>query len=107
VLDAVVGEPTFHDLIEPYSVVTDSRGRIIVTDPGAGGIDIFDFARHKFKFISRHKGRRSLVYPQCVAVDAADNIYVTDSYSGTIFVFRCKWEIPARDRISGRWRRLF
>ncbi len=85
--DAVVGEPRFHDLIEPYSVVTDSRGRIIVTDPGAGGIDIFDFARHKFKFISRQKGRRSLFYPQCVAVDAADNIYVTDSYSGTIFVF--------------------
>ena len=85
--DAVVGESNFHDLIDPYSVVTDSHGRIIVTDPGAGGIDVFDFARHKFKFISRDKGRRSLFYPQCVAVDAADNIYVTDSYSGTIFVF--------------------
>jgi DNA-binding beta-propeller fold protein YncE len=86
-LDAVVGEPQFHDLIDPYSVVTDSRGRIIVTDPGAGGIDIFDFARHKFTFISRRKETNGMVSPQCVAVDSADNIYVTDSYSGKIFVF--------------------
>jgi DNA-binding beta-propeller fold protein YncE len=86
-LDTVVGQPKFHDFIEPYSVVTDSRGRIIVTDPGAGGIDVFDFTRHKFKFISRWKDKDGMVSPQCVAVDAADNIYVTDSYSGTIFVF--------------------
>ncbi len=86
-LDAVVGQPGFHDFIEPYSVVTDSRGRIIVTDPGAGGIDVFDFTRHRFKFISRWKDKDGLVSPQCVAVDAADNIYVTDSYSGKIYIF--------------------
>ncbi len=86
-LDVVAGEPTFHDLIVPYDVVTDSRGRIIVTDPGASGIDIFDFVRHRFKFVSRQKHRDPMISPQCVAVDAADNIYVTDSYSGKIFVF--------------------
>jgi DNA-binding beta-propeller fold protein YncE len=87
-VDAVVGEPnTPKEFIAPYSVVTDSRGRIIVTDPGADGIDIFDFARHKYKFISHRRGKDVLVSPQCVAVDAADNIYVTDSSSGKIFVF--------------------
>jgi DNA-binding beta-propeller fold protein YncE len=86
-LDSVAGEPNTHVLITPYGVVTDSRGRIIVTDPGAEGIHIFDFAQHKYKFISRHKDPDNLVSPQCVAVDAADNIYVTDSYSGKIFVF--------------------
>gem|GEM_PF-247631 len=86
-LDAVVGEPTLHKLADPYSVVTDSRGRIIVTDPGAGGIHIFDFTRHKYKFISHRKDKDGIVSPQCVAVDAGDNIYVTDSYSGKIFVF--------------------
>ena len=86
-LDVVVGEPQFHELIDPYSVVTDSRGHIIVTDPGAGGIDIFDFAKHKFKFISRRREKNGMVAPQCVAVDTEDNIYVTDSYSGKIFVF--------------------
>jgi len=86
-LDAVAGEPQFHALIAPYSVVTDSRDRIIVTDPGAAGIHIFDFAEHKYKFISHQKDTDGLESPQCAAVDAADNIYVTDSYSGKIFVF--------------------
>jgi len=86
-LDAVAGEPEFHGLINPYSVVTDSSGRIIVTDPGAAGIHIFDFTQHKYKFISHQKSTDGMVSPQCVAVDAADNIYVTDSYAGKIFVF--------------------
>jgi sugar lactone lactonase YvrE len=86
-LDAVAGEPEFHGLIAPYSVVTDSRDRIIVTDPGVAGIHIFDFTEHKYKFISHRKSTDGMVSPQCVAVDAADNIYVTDSYAGKIFVF--------------------
>ncbi len=86
-VDIVAGAPEFHTLVSPYEVVTDSRGRIIVTDPGAGGIHIFDFGQQKYKFISREKDQDGLVTPQCVAVDAADNIYVTDSESGKIFVF--------------------
>ena len=86
-IEAVAGESEFHALIAPYSVVTDSKDRIIVTDPGAAGIHIFDFTQHKYKFISRQKDSDGLHSPQCVAVDAADNIYVTDSYSGKIFVF--------------------
>ena len=34
VVDVVAGEPDFHYLVSPYSVTTDSRGRIIVTDRG-------------------------------------------------------------------------
>ena len=86
-LDVVAGEAELHALINPYSVATDSHGRIIVTDPGAGGIHIFDFTLHKYKFLSRIKDRDGLDSPQCVAVDADDNIYVTDSYTGKIFVF--------------------
>ena len=87
VLNAVAGEPAYHALINPYSVVTDSQSRIIVTDPGAGGIHIFDPVQHKYKFISRSKDVDGMSSPQCVAVDAEDNIYVTDSYEGKIFVF--------------------
>jgi DNA-binding beta-propeller fold protein YncE len=87
-LNVVVGAPDYHRMMRPYSVVTDSHGRIIVTDPGAGGIHIFDFSQQKYKFISHEKGNDSLEVPQCVALDAADNIYVTDSEAGKIFVFR-------------------
>jgi len=87
-VDVVAGEPDHPHLMRPYSIAVDSRGRAIVTDPGANGIHIFDFENHKYKFLARRdKGRESMRSPQCVALDAQDNIYVTDSESGKIFVF--------------------
>jgi DNA-binding beta-propeller fold protein YncE len=87
-LDAAIGEPTRHRMLRPYSIAIDSRGRAIVTDPGAMGIHIYDFAQHKYKFVTRRdKDENTLRSPQCVAVDAQDNFYVTESESGRIFVF--------------------
>jgi DNA-binding beta-propeller fold protein YncE len=87
-VDVIAGEPEFHSLVRPYSIATDSRGRIIVTDPGAEGVHIFDFGQRKYKFIERQgKSRDAMRTPQCVAVDAQDNIYVTDSDAGEVFVF--------------------
>jgi len=75
VFDLVVGAPDLHFLVRPYSVVTDSHGRIIVTDPGAQGVHIFDFAQQKYKFIERKdKSKDAMLAPQCVAVDDKDNI---------------------------------
>ena len=88
VFDIVVGQPDLHFLVRPYSVVEDSRGRVIVTDPGAQGVHIFDPVQQKYKFIERKdKNKDAMLAPQCVAVDDKDNIYVTDSESGKIFVF--------------------
>ncbi len=88
VVDVVIGSPEYHSMVRPYSVTTDSKGRIIITDPGAHGVHIFDFEKEKYKFLSRQDtGKNPLVAPQCVAVDQEDRIYVTDSDSGKIFVF--------------------
>ncbi len=87
-VDIAIGEPDFKYLVSPYSVVTDSRGRIIVTDQAAAGVHIFDFAQQKYKFLSRRDtGKDPMIMPQCVAVDAQDNIYVSDSEAGKVFVF--------------------
>ena len=86
--DFVVGQPDLHFLVRPYSIVSDSRGRIIISDPGAVGVHIFDFGQQKYKFLSRRdKGKDPMLAPQCVAVDDKDNIYVTDSEAGKIFVY--------------------
>ncbi|MGO9338121.1 MAG: 6-bladed beta-propeller [Terracidiphilus sp.] len=87
-IDIIAGAPDYHSLVRPYSIATDSHGRIIITDPGAEGVHIFDFAQQKYKFIQRNdKDKDAMRTPQCVAVDAQDNIYVTDSDAGEIFVF--------------------
>ena len=36
VVDVIAGQPDFHYLVSPYSVVTDSRGRIICYRCGRG-----------------------------------------------------------------------
>ena len=86
--DIVVGEPDFKQMVRPYGIAVDSRGRVIVTDPGMAGVHVFDAAQHKYKFLERQdRSKDEMFEPQCVAVDSKDNIYVTDSKSGRIFVF--------------------
>lgn len=87
-LNVIAGEAEVRGLVRPYGIAVDSRGRAIVTDPGARGVHIFDLARNKYKFIERvEKSKDPMEAPQCVALDAQDNIYVTDSQAGKIFVF--------------------
>jgi len=86
VVDLVAGPPDYRQLIRPYGITTDSRGRIIVADPGARIVHVFDFARKKYHCLQGGKGE-DLQSPIGVAVDAQDNVYVTDSISGKIFVF--------------------
>jgi DNA-binding beta-propeller fold protein YncE len=90
-LDVVAGEPDYKQMVRPYSIAVDSRGRVIVSDPGLGGVHLFDIAQRKYKFLERQeKGKDSMLEPQCVAVDANDTIYVTDSKAGKIFVWDAK-----------------
>ena len=86
VVDFVAGAPEYRSLVRPYSIAVDSRGRVIVTDPGIPGVHVFDFNQQKYKLIER-EGKEAFAAPQCVAVDADDNFYVTDSEAGKIFVF--------------------
>lgn len=87
-VDVVAGEPEYKAMVRPYGIAVDSHGRVIVTDPGMGGVHIFDAEQHKYKFLERKdKGKDAMRMPQDVALDAKDNIYVTDSSVGKVFVF--------------------
>jgi DNA-binding beta-propeller fold protein YncE len=88
VLDILAGkadEKKANSMLQPAKVTTDSKQRIIVTDPSAARVHIFDFVNRKYSSIAPQDG--SLRVPLGVAVDADDNIYVTDVARGMILVF--------------------
>jgi DNA-binding beta-propeller fold protein YncE len=86
VVDLVVGSADLHRMVRPYDIATDSQGRVIVTDPGAELVHIFDFAKQKYHKLEG-SGKENFKSPIGVAVDANDNIYVADSELGKVFVF--------------------
>src|SRR5271165_541588 len=70
----------------PQHVATDSRQRLIISDPEGGAVHVLDPAgRTSFRIASG--GGRRLHQPAGVAVDADDNIYVADSDRGMLGVF--------------------
>ncbi len=76
-------------LVRPYGLTHDSLGRLIVADPGERAVHIFDPEKRKYQIIRAQK-RAPLASPIGVAVDGADNIYVTDSLRARIYVFTNK-----------------
>ena len=70
----------------PQYLTTDSRQRLIISDPGIPAVHVLD-SRKKTSFsILGGKGRR-LQSPAGVAVDKEDNIYVADSGRGMVLVY--------------------
>ena len=75
-----------HVLRAPRHVITDSRQRLIISDPGVPAIHVLD-TRGKTSFrIVGGPGRR-LRLPSGAAVDGEDNIYVADSERGMVLVY--------------------
>ena len=70
----------------PTHVATDSRQRLIVSDPLGDAVHVLDPAGKTSFRIVTGKGYR-LHQPAGVAVDASDNIYVADSERGMVAVF--------------------
>src|SRR5512139_2336521 len=84
----VAGAREVREMVRPYGIAVDSRGRVIVTDPAISAVHIFDLAEHKYKRVERwDKSKDPMIAPQGVAIDEKDNIYVTDSEAGKVFVF--------------------
>lgn len=70
----------------PYGLTEDSRGRLLITDPDQQLVHIVDLERNHYDVLTGSK-KEPFWTPVGVAVDAKDNIYVTDSGRGRIYVF--------------------
>lgn len=70
----------------PTHVITDSRGRVIVSDPSLASVHVLDATGRSSFRIEGAPGRR-LHSPTGIAVDAEDNIYIADGRRGFILVY--------------------
>ena len=77
------------ELLRPYSTAQDSTGRLLVTDPGAHGVHIYDFERRKYQFLKGPRGQQ-MESPIDLFCDANDDIYVSDSERRKIYVFNVR-----------------
>lgn len=71
-------------LCAPTHVVTDSKGRVVVNDPGQHGIHVLA-DKDSFRIVAGD--HRRLEDPDGIAIDRDDNIYVADSKLGLVQVF--------------------
>jgi DNA-binding beta-propeller fold protein YncE len=73
-------------LLAPTHVTTDSRQRLIISDPEIPGIHVLDaIGNRSFRIVGGVQHR--LRMPNGVATDAADNIYVADRERGMVLVY--------------------
>lgn len=83
--DFIVGEK-FEEIVKPYGIAGDSKGRLIVADSGIKKVHVFDQANAKY-FNFGVDGDAKLKLPLMVAVDNDDNIYVSDPEAARVFIF--------------------
>ncbi|MCL4523126.1 MAG: 6-bladed beta-propeller [Acidobacteria bacterium] len=88
-MEIVAGPAERPRLVRPLGITEDSRGRLIIADPGQRVVHLLDIEKREYKFIARGKNR-AFQSPVGVAVDGRDNIYVSDSARGEISVFDAK-----------------
>jgi sugar lactone lactonase YvrE len=74
------------EILRPYATAQDSIGRLLIADPGAHGVHLYDFEKRKYQFLKGPRGQQ-MDSPIDVACDANDDIYVSDSVRCRIYVF--------------------
>ncbi|MEQ1883683.1 MAG: 6-bladed beta-propeller [Bryobacteraceae bacterium] len=77
------------EVLRPYSITHDSTGRLLIADPGAHGVHVFDFEKQKYQFLKGPRGK-NLSSPIGIVCDNSDNVYVTDSERAQIYIFDAK-----------------
>ena len=84
---------TITGLSEPWGVVVNNKGELIIVENGASCISVYGRAGEKLKsFGSKGVGQGQFNAPRGVAVDDDDNILVADTYNNRIQKFTADGE---------------
>ncbi len=86
--DILMGKETVDraNLIKPYGVHSDSKGRVYVADTGIAGLVVFDLNRKNVSFWGV-SGPGALTKPVGVTSDLQGNVYVSDVSEQRVVVF--------------------
>ena len=88
-------------LKKPYGVVTDSRGRMFVSDTGLGAVLVFDEREKEVRALGNN-GRVRLVTPIGLALDERERLFVSDVDLDQVFCFNIDEEVVlALGRVEG------
>jgi len=79
-------------MAKPYSVTTDIKGRVYVSDTGLGIVWVFDPEQRKVRFIG-DSGSLRLATPSGLAVDDRERVFVSDARHDRVFVFDQQGEL--------------
>jgi len=71
----------------PFRMATDSQGRILVTEPFLSLVQVIDPKNKRHWQIRGDKTQR-MVFPTYIALDADDNLYVSEPLLAAVLVFR-------------------
>jgi len=70
-------------LERPNAIAVDHQGRVLVTDVGAGKINLYQFDGQQFTYLTSYPG---FGLPNGITVDSEDNIYVADTSNNRVVV---------------------
>lgn len=97
VSDKVTNKNFPFQLLGPYGMSVDSKGRLYVADQKVGAIFIFDTETKETQLI-RNGFEAHFGMINSVAVDDSDRIFVSDGKLGKVLVFNAKHQVEAQIR---------
>jgi len=97
VSDKVTNKNFPFQLLGPYGMSVDSKGRLYVADQKVGAIFIFDTETKDTQLI-RNGYEAHFGMINSVAVDDSDRIFVSDGKLGKVLVFNAKHQVEAQIR---------
>ena len=92
-----LGSPilTLHEVDEPWGVVINQRGEVIVSEWGAHCVSVFSPSGEKIlSFGKKGSGHGQFQHPRGVAVDGEGNILVMDNANNRIQKFTAEGHFP-------------
>ncbi len=86
ILDFITGKSDRH-LVRPMAVLETADGKIYVADPGSRAVHRFDTRNGKHSLVGADTGQ-AFLSPIGLAIGASDEIYITDSFLGKVYVLQ-------------------